>query len=385
MSLSFPPATLVYKPADIPELERAVTGAKHIALDTESNSLFAYREQVCLIQLSVEGRDFLVDPLRVSINVDLPFLLDIIADSAIEKILHAAEYDIMGLRRDFGVVFKNLFDTMVATRILGWEKAGLANLLEKEFGLTVDKRFQRANWGTRPLSKEMRAYAQLDTHYLIEIRHRLHTELEAGGHLAEAQELFDGVTTAAWPNNPFDPLDFWNIRDVKQLSRKQKSVLHQLYILREEAAQAMDVPPFKIMSDRTIYYMAQTQPRSRKKLQRVRGLADWMLNEYEEDILDAIRRGVKAGSPPPRPKQAHRPPSQSVLQRYDLLHNWRKERAQKRGVSSEVIMPKDALWKLAAHPPRTVDDLAQVKLIGPWRRQTYGDELLQLLAQSDQP
>lgn len=384
MSLAFPPAVLVDTPSEISVLKRAVTNAKYIALDTESNSLFAYREQVCLIQISVEGQDFLIDPLRLSVNIDLPFLPEVLADSSIEKILHAAEYDVMCLRRDFDIEINNLFDTMVATRILGWEKAGLANLLEQEFGISVNKRFQRANWGARPLSAEMRAYAQLDTHYLIEIRHLLHAQLEAGGHLAEALELFEEQTSAVWPNTPFDPNAFWHIKDVQLLSRRQKAVLHSIYVFREQAAQQMDVPPFKIMTDKTLYYIAQTQPRSTKKLRRVRGISDWVFNRYADDIVTAVRSGAEAGTPPPRPRRTQGPPSQSVLQRYDLLHNWRKERAARRGVSSEVIMPKDALWKLASKPPKTIDDIAQITLIGPWRRKTYGPELLQLLAHSDQ-
>lgn len=384
MSFSIPPAVLIDKPAEIPQLERAVTESTYIALDTESNSLFAYQEQVCLIQVTTQGQDFLIDPMRLSVNIDLPFLIDIIADPAYEKILHAAEYDVMCLRRDFGIEFNNLFDTMVATRILGWEKAGLANLLEKEIGIDVDKRFQRANWGTRPLSTEMRQYAQLDTHYLIEIRHSLYKELEAGGHLEEARELFAEVTTAVWPDNTFEPTDFWKIKDVKLLSKRQRSVLHQLYVFREQAARELDVPPFKIASDKTLYWMAKAQPRSRKKLGRVRGIGQHIYNRYADHILAAVEQGIKVGKPPARPNNHRRPPTEKALQRYDLLHDWRKQRALKRGVSSEVIMPKDALWKLASNPPKTLDDLSEVTLIGPWRRQTYGAEIVKLLTQVDQ-
>jgi ribonuclease D len=119
-----------------------------LAVDTESNSLYVYREQVCLIQFSTGETDYLVDPLALT---DLSPLSPLFADPKIEKIFHAAEYDIICLKRDFGFKFANIFDTMVASRVLGKQAVGLASILKEMFGLDIDKRFQRANWGRRPL------------------------------------------------------------------------------------------------------------------------------------------------------------------------------------------------------------------------------------------
>ena len=92
---------------------------------------------------------------------------------AIEKVFHAAEYDLICLKRDFGFEFNNLFDTMLAARILGKSGLGLGTMLEQEFGIQVDKRLQRANWARRPLPPEMMAYARMDTHYLVALRDML--------------------------------------------------------------------------------------------------------------------------------------------------------------------------------------------------------------------
>ena len=158
-----------------------------VAVDTESNSLYAYREQVCLIQFSVPGADYLVDPLAVE---NLTRLGPLFADGGMEKVFHAAEYDVVCLKRDFNFEFNNLFDTMVAARILGREEVGLGALLEHEFGVKLDKRFQRANWGERPLKGELLAYARLDTHYLLELRDRLYPKLMERGLWALAEEDF---------------------------------------------------------------------------------------------------------------------------------------------------------------------------------------------------
>src|SRR5688572_24583666 len=128
-----------------------------VAVDTESNSLYAYHERVCLIQMSTRKQDWLIDPLALD---DLTPLADFFADPHIEKVFHAAEYDIMCMKRDFGFTFKNLFDTMYAARILGLKSVGLGSLLETHFGIRVDKRYQRADWSLRPIPPDQLHYAQ---------------------------------------------------------------------------------------------------------------------------------------------------------------------------------------------------------------------------------
>jgi len=132
-----------------------------IAIDTESDSLYAYREKVCLIQLSITGADFLIDPLG---PIELQPLAPLMADEKVQKVFHASEYDVMCLRRDFGFTFCNLFDTMWAARILGWKRVGLGDILQEHFSVTLDKRWQRHNWGTRPIEPAALSYAQYDTH-----------------------------------------------------------------------------------------------------------------------------------------------------------------------------------------------------------------------------
>jgi len=168
----------ITQPAALEKLARRLARHSILGVDTESNSLFAYREQVCLIQFSTSDEDALVDPLALD---DLSPLADIFASPKIEKIFHAAEYDLICLKRDFGFSFANLFDTMVAARILGWEEIGLGSILKAEFDVQLDKRFQRANWGKRPLAAELINYASRDTHYLIPLRDRLWSDLQRQG------------------------------------------------------------------------------------------------------------------------------------------------------------------------------------------------------------
>ena len=105
-----------------------LSGEPVVAVDTESNSLYAYRERVCLIQFSSPEKDYLVDPLEIDVSTLAPLF----ASTEIEKIFHAAEYDLLMLDRDFGFRVSNLFDTMVAARILGWKAVGLGSILREQ-------------------------------------------------------------------------------------------------------------------------------------------------------------------------------------------------------------------------------------------------------------
>ena len=172
--------SFIHQPAGLDALAKTLLAESCIAVDTESNSLYAYREQVCLIQFSTRERDYLVDPLALD---DLSPLREVFCNPGVEKVFHAAEYDLICLRRDFGFEFAHIFDTMVAGRILGRDEVGLGAMLLKEFDVQVDKRHQRANWGQRPLPDYLLDYAQYDTHFLIQLRERLSRELEEMGRL----------------------------------------------------------------------------------------------------------------------------------------------------------------------------------------------------------
>lgn len=370
---------MVDTPDALARLVDDLLGQPRVAIDTESNSLYAYREQVCLIQISTPGGDTIVDTLALD---DLSPLGAVTADPGIEKVFHAAEYDLICLRRDFAFDFAALFDTMVAARILGWKKIGLASILEKEFGIRANKRYQRANWGARPLKADMLRYAQMDTAYLLPLRDRLGAEVERAGRMEEAREAFDELLLVEGHVAQFDPHGFWYINRVSDLAPRQQAILRELYLYREQMAEKRDRPPFKVMTDQTMMRLAQREPASVADLRGITGMTDGQVQRYGRGLLDCVRRGLDAGSPPDPPPR-HRRPDDAVLARYDALHTWRKNRARKRGVESDVIISKNVLWHLAREAPHTPEQLAAVERLGPWKRKTYGDEILQVLNRLD--
>jgi ribonuclease D len=346
-----------------------------LAIDLEANSLYAYQERVCLIQISIPGQEYIVDPVA---GFELEALGEIIADPAVEKIFHAAEYDLILLKRQYGWILNNLFDTMWATRILGIRRCGLANLLESHFGVNQNKRHQKANWCKRPLSPAQLAYAQMDTHFLITLADRLAEELQAAGRLEEAREIFAEQTQIKLPDNGFDPDGFWSIGAIKNLNGRQRAIVKALYIYRDEQAQKQDRPPFKIFGDRTLIELAETAPAALNDLPDIYGMSNGQIRRYGRQIVKIVREAKQAPIPK-KPRQNSMRLPDAVHNRYEKLYNWRKERARRRGVESDVIISRNTLWQLAQHNPRSKRDLAQLECLGSWRRDAYGDDILKAL------
>ncbi|MCX6025377.1 MAG: HRDC domain-containing protein [Chloroflexi bacterium] len=348
-----------------------------LAVDTESNSLFAYRERVCLLQFSTPSEDLLLDPLALP---DLSPLGPILADPACEKVFHAAEYDLICLRRDFGFRLAHIFDTMVAARALGEDGTGLGALLRKELGIELDKRFQRANWGVRPLPANQLEYARLDTHHLLGLRTRLEPRLREAGLWEEAQEDFRRVAEHSIPA-PEAPREagLWKVKGVFDLPRAERAVLLPLYLFREAEAERLDRPPFKILSDETLVAIAKANPTGLAELSDVPGLSPANLQRWGSALVAAVRHASAAQLPAPPPSNAA---SEIVRARHEALRKWRKQRAAKRGVESDVILNRDALWQIAQRDPGTLSDLQAIPGLGPHRLAKYGHEILQVLTQA---
>jgi ribonuclease D len=376
-----PPPVVVDTPVRLGILREALHTAPRLAIDTESNSLYAYRERVCLIQISTDQADFLLDPLAFADLEALDFLGQVFSNPAVEKVLHAAEYDVMVLRRDFGFELTHIFDTSLAARILGWHEIGLGTILETHFGVHTNKRHQRANWGIRPLAPDLIRYAQQDIHYLLALRDRLYAALETSGYLEESRELSQEIAAAVWSGGQFDPEGFWRIAGARSLSSSGAAVLRELYLYREGQASHFNLPVFKILADSVLAEIAARMPRSIEALRRIHGMTEGQVRRYGRGLLGAVEHGL--AGPPLRPSFKRNGRDDVVARRFDALHVWRKERAARRGVVSDIIMSKDALHELARIAPRSREQLSTLQNLGPWRLKMYGDEVLQVLAEVD--
>ena len=370
---SLPPPRLIQEEDTFQDILTTLRSQSRLAVDTESNSLHAYRERVCLIQFSVPGADYLIDPLALH---DLNPLDSLFSNSEIEKVLHGAEYDIMCLKRDFGFTFANLFDTRVASRTLGRKRSGLRDILAEELGVQVTKRYQRANWGKRPLPPDLLDYARLDTHYLLPLRDRLAEALQLAECWEEAREACERMTDVDPHDNGFDPEGYWRISNVRTLTPRQMAIVRELYLYRDTQARRLDQPPFKILGDKTLLAIAQESPSDLRAPSELPGLTPSKIQRYGEGLLSAVARGRRA--PIPRRPTSKRV-AEAVHTRYEMLHAWRKSVARKRRVESDVILPREVLWEIAQAAPNDAKSLRKVMSPLEWRFQAYGKDILTIL------
>jgi ribonuclease D len=368
------PPTVVTSSSQLTALLQALYDEPFVAVDTESNSLYVYQEQVCLIQISIPNTDYIVDPLAIP---DLSPLAHFFADSKVQKIFHAAEYDVMCLKRDFDFRFVNLFDTMWAARILGWPRVGLGDILKDLFDVRTNKRYQRYDWGKRPLDQKALTYASLDTHYLLSLRHLQADGLMQKGCWKEAEEVFEQLSASEPVSNAFDPGGFWHVKRAFDLERREQAVLRELCIWRDGEARRRDCPHFKVLHDRVLIALAQACPRTQDDLARIDGIKLYNVRRYGKRILQTIERGLHAPLPEPLPPPPRH--SDEEVERYEALRAWRKEVAAEREVDVDVVVGNAVLWILAEQNPRTLEGLLGIDGLGPWKRQTYGEAILGVL------
>jgi ribonuclease D len=345
-----------------------------LAVDTESNSLHAYRERVCLIQISTRTADYIVDPLTIG---DLSPLAPLFADPKIEKVFHAAEYDVMCLKRDYGFRFDTLFDTMIAARVCGIKQIGLGNLLADLAGIQMDKSHQRDNWGKRPLPQDSLAYAQMDTHYLPALRDHLTERLTTLNRMEMAQESFEDLCKSRPAQHNFDPEGYWKIAIAHKLSPRETAILRELYLWRERVAEQRGLPPFKVLNDKTLVALAIDQPNNMNDVINTHGVGGSNGRRYGRELMRLIDKGRHSASPPQPPLDPPADPLQVEV--YTALRDWRKARANALDVESDVIIARDALWAISEQLPTTTDALKTIPGVGPWRLNEYGDDLLRIV------
>lgn len=351
-----------------------LASAEVVGVDTESNSLHAYREQVCLLQFSTAERDYLLDPLG---NLDLAPLNHIFSAQGIVKIFHASEYDVICLRRDFGFEFHNLFDTMQAARILGREKFSLGDLVEAEFGIHLDKHNQKANWAVRPMPPAMQRYACLDTHFLLRLYFKLKEELKIKGLDELAAEDFERLSHSK-ANENHKSL-YTQVSGYHDLDRRQLAVLNELCLYRDRMARKNNLPLFKILSNAMLLEIALRCPRTEQDLRKIDALPLRLFERHAAGLMEAVHQGMKAD---PIDLPGRSKPDRRFLARLDGLKAWRKRKADELKVLSDIVLPKDILEELAARNPQDTTTLQTIMKSVPWRRERFGMEILKVLQES---
>jgi len=360
-----------------PALDRAldrVAVNRVVAVDTEADSLHSYFDKVCLIQISVPGEDLLVDPLR---KLDLARFGDVLGNRDITKILHGADYDLRILNRDFGFTPANLVDTMICAQLLGYEAIGLAALLERHFGLQLDKSHQRADWARRPLPRDMLEYAATDTRHLIALSEKMRGELEAAGRWEWALEEFARLEMIRWSEREEEE-PFRRLKGIGSLDRRSLAVVRALHGFRDRLARAADRPPFKIFGNDLIIDAAKTKPRKDEELANVKALTPGHRQRFGREIVRLVREAMAL----PEEQLPERGESKPWLRdkeldtRINALKKVRDKYAAELKIDPSIVAPRHVLAAVAALKPASVAELDAIPAMREWQKKLLGPELV---------
>lgn len=364
------------------ELDKAlarVAAEPVVAVDTEADSLHSYFDKVCLVQISIPHDDFVIDPLA---KVDLGKFGEILANPQITKIFHGGDYDVRILNRDFGFTITNLIDTMISAQLLGYEAFGLAALLDRHFGLKLNKANQRADWAMRPLRPDMLDYAATDTRHLIKLKDILKDELEALGRWPWALEEFGRLESVRYrEKEEDDPEPFRRLKGIGGYDRRGLAVIRALYNWRDELARDANRPPFKIIGNDVILELAKEQPRSRDDLSRVKSLSRFHHGKYGSEIVKMIRAALEV----PEDQLPERGETKSWIRdkaleaRVDKLKKVRDRVAAELKVDVAVLAPRHVLTAVATIQPTERTQLDAIPAMREWQKKLLAEPFIAAL------
>ncbi len=310
-----------------------------MAIDTEADSLHAYPEKLCLLQISSDGVEALIDPLA---NLDLKPLLEIFRDH--QLIMHGADYDLRLLRKTFDFKPASIFDTMLAARLIGAREFGLGNLVAKYLGVKLEKGPQKADWARRPLTPRMEEYARNDTRFLKTLADLLREELKAKNRLSWHEEscamLIEECAIVKTP----DPDAVWRVKGSFHLGPHSLAVLRDIWHWRENEAVVANKPPYFILQPEQMIGLAiaAVEQRSLEPM-----LPKRFSPRRHAGLMKAITRGLHAQDRPQPVRAVHYRQSADEKRRYHDLEKRRNKRATELGIDATIIASRSMLVQLA--------------------------------------
>ena len=349
-----------------------------LALDTEGASFHRFIDRIYLLQLSTRDLHAIIDPLPIKSPDTLGAIVE---DPAIEIVFHDADYDLRLLHQDYGWQIRNVFDTRIAAQLLGIKAFGLAALLERSFGMKLDKKHQRADWSMRPLPADMLDYAAQDTMHLLGLRDILHDELEKKGRLAWAKEEFLRLEDTRWADDDKSQA-FLKIKGTRDLSRRELALFRELVQWRDAAALKLDRATFRVVSNEVLFEAVRTAPTSKDALGRIKGMPRGILERAADEILAAIERGqaVPEADLPRFPKSARWDRDPDFDHKVGALKAVRDEVAAALELDPGVLCSRDRMEQVARSLPAETEVLERIPEFRKWQIGVLGEGFVKALA-----
>ena len=356
---------------------KSLRGADALAVDLEADSMFHFKEKVCLIQIASLRHLFIVDPIQVK---DLSALKPLFGNPRIKKVFHGSDYDVRSLFRDFDIVIHNLFDTELASRFLGFQHSGLDAMLQTFFNVKLEKKYQKKDWSMRPLPEAMITYAAKDVHHLLPLAKLLEEDLSQKNRLAWVEEECELLSKVRPNATNAEPL-FLSFKGAGRQPPEDLAVLEALLIWRKRAAQKKDLPLFKIVGNNALLTLVRTKPQTRESLEASRALSAKQTGMYGRQLLDAISKGLKAPGDClpvyPRTRAARLPESKIRLAK--KLKNWKETKAVDLAIDPALVLNKSQTMDIARTSPTAIHDLDGIASLKSWQIREFGEEIVRCI------
>jgi ribonuclease D len=361
----------------------ALAGIGELAVDTEGASFHRFVDRVYLLQLTSRRGSAIVDPLSAG---ELPALGRLLEDPQVEVIFHDADYDLRLLHQDYGWRVRRIFDTRIAAQLLGIRAFGLAALLEREFGLKLDKKHQRADWSMRPLTADMLDYAAQDTKWLLDLRDRLKEQLVRKERWGWASEEFARLEGTQWAPEEADAA-FMRLKGARDLTRRELALLRELVQWRDGVARELDRATFRVAGNEVLLEIARQAPTTREALSAIKGVPRGSLESRGADMLAAVQRGLAVPDAElprfPRAPRWDRDPDFDA--RVSRLKTVRDGAAGSLDLDPGVLCSRERLEAVARRRPTTREELEELPGLRRWQIEVLGDRFLQALREGAGP
>jgi ribonuclease D len=364
----------------VPEVDRFLTdisNVKELALDTEGASFHRFLDRIYLLQISTREQSAIIDPLPIGSPAKLGQLLE---SKNVEVVFHDADYDLRLLHQDYGWHATNIFDTRVASQLLGIKSFGLAALLDQFFDVKLDKKHQRADWSMRPLTPDMLQYAAQDTRYLLQLKDHMKGELKRRGRMHWAEEEFARLEGTRWEAEE-GMEGFLRIKGARDLTRRELAVLREVANWRDTVAAQLDRATFRVMGNEVLLELARRAPKSASELGAIKGMPKGMIERAGADVVAAIRRGMEAPEAelPKFPKGQRWNKDHDFDEKVGRLKSVRDAAATRLELDPGVLCSRERLENVARSGAKAVQDLAAVPDLRRWQIEEMGEGFVRAL------
>ncbi len=354
-----------------------ISDVKELALDTEGASFHRFLDRIYLLQISTRERNAIIDPLPIGSPAKLGHLLQ---SKEVEVVFHDADYDLRLLHQDYGWHVTNIFDTRIASQLLGIKSFGLAVLLEQFFGVKLDKKHQRADWSMRPLTQDMLRYAAQDTRYLLQLKDYMKGELQRRGRLHWAEEEFARLEGTRWGAEE-SMEGFLRLKGARDLSRRELAILREVAGWRDTVAAQLDRATFRVMGNEVLCELARRAPRSVSQLGAIKGMPKGMIERGGAEIVAAIRRGIEAPEAelPKFPRGQRWNKDRDFDEKVARLKSVRDSAAARLELDPGVLCSRERLEHVARSGAKNVADLVSVPGLRRWQIEEMGEGFVRAL------